>query len=91
MPFTVLVIAACLSGVVAYLVATMYPSSPVEAPPTVAAGRQLETEVIRHPWLARLLAQRLDPRRATGLALTIALGIAIVGGLAVGVLAYLMR
>ena len=40
---------------------------------------------------ARLLRGRLDPGTATGLALTLALGVAILGGLLVGALAYLMR
>jgi undecaprenyl-diphosphatase len=34
---------------------------------------------------------RLDPATATGLALTLALGLAIIGGLVIGVLAYLTR
>jgi undecaprenyl-diphosphatase len=41
--------------------------------------------------LRRTLARRLDPEAATGLALTLALGLAIAGGILVGVLAYLMR
>ena len=45
----------------------------------------------RHPWLLRLVRGRLDPATATGLALTLALGLAIVGGILVGLLAYLMR
>ena len=45
----------------------------------------------RHPWLLRLVRDRLDPATATGLALTLALGLVIVGGVLVGVLAYLMR
>ena len=46
---------------------------------------------MKRPWLRRTLARRLDPQTATGLALTLALGLAIVGGLLVGVLAFLMR
>ena len=45
----------------------------------------------RHPWLLRLVQGRLDPATATGLALTLALGLAIVGGLLVGAFAYLVR
>ena len=45
----------------------------------------------RHPWLLRLVRGRLDPATATGLALTLALGLAIVGGLLVGAFAYLVR
>ena len=45
----------------------------------------------RHPWLLRLVRGRLDPATATGLALTLALGLAILGGLLVGAFAYLVR
>ena len=48
-------------------------------------------EAARHPWLGRLLRGRLDPGAATGLALTLALAVAVFGGLLVGLLAYLMR
>ena len=44
-----------------------------------------------HPWLLRLVRDRLDPATATGLALTLALGLAIVGGVLIGLLAYLVR
>ena len=52
---------------------------------------QLGKEAVRHPWLGRLLRSRLDPGTATGLALTLALGAAVLGGLLLGLLAYLMR
>jgi membrane-associated phospholipid phosphatase len=45
----------------------------------------------RHPWLLGLVRGRLDPATATGLALTLALGLAIIGGLLIGLLAYLVR
>ena len=45
----------------------------------------------RHPWLLRLVRDRLDPATATGLALTLALGLVIVGGMLIGALAYLVR
>jgi undecaprenyl-diphosphatase len=48
-------------------------------------------EAARHPWLSRTLRGRLDPASATGLALTVALVVAIGGGLVLGLLAYLMR
>ena len=38
-----------------------------------------------------MLARRVDPQTATGFALTLALGLAIAGGLVVGMLAYLIR
>ena len=49
-------------------------------------------EAVRHALAAaHCCASRLDPGTATGLALTLALAVAIVGGLVLGVLAYLMR
>ena len=48
--------------------------------PADAAAEHIETDMERHPWLLRLVRDRLDPATATGLALTLALGLAIVGG-----------
>ena len=45
----------------------------------------------RHPRLRALLAPRLNPETATGLALTVAMIAAIAGGVVFGVLAYLIR
>jgi undecaprenyl-diphosphatase len=59
--------------------------------PSDAASELLAEETAKRPLLRRTLAGRLDPQTATGLALTLALGLAIVGGLLVGVLAFLMR
>ena len=53
------------------------PSS--ETAPAEGAAERIETEMERHPWLLRLVRGRLDPATATGLALTLALGLAIVG------------
>src|SRR4051794_36727358 len=92
MPFLVLLLLALGAGVAVYLLARAYPTAAnVTAPAADAAGEQLAEEVVRHPWLARLLRGRLDPETATGLALTVALAIAVVGGLALGCLAYLVR
>ena len=92
MPFIVLLLLALSAGVTAYLLARRYPTAAGVTPPaTAAAGEQLAKEAVRHPWFARLLRGRLDPGTATGLALTIALGITVIGALAVGALAYLVR
>src|SRR4051812_46409072 len=93
MPLLVLLLLALGAGVAVYLLARAYPTAAnVTAPAAAdAAGEQLAEEVVRHPWLARLLRGRLDPETATGLALTVALAIAVVGGLALGCLAYLVR
>ena len=49
-----------------------------------SAATHVEVEMERHPWLLRLVRDRLDPATATGLALTLALGLVIVGGVIVG-------
>jgi undecaprenyl-diphosphatase len=92
MPFLILFLLATAAGVAVFGAALRYPTAAGAAPPvTEAAGRQLGKEAVRHAWLGRLLRGRLDPGTATGLALTLALGAAVVGGLLLGVLAYLMR
>ena len=92
MPLLVLIIFALAFGVLIYFAARHYPTATGAAPPaTEAAQEQLVKEVVRHDWVRRLLRSRLDPAAATGLALTAALLIVIVGGIAVGALAYLMR
>ena len=92
MPFLILIIFSVAFGVAMFLAASRYPTA-VGAPPpaSAAAGRQLTRTTVRHPALARLLRGRLDPGTATGLVLTLALAVAIFGGLMLGVLAYLVR
>jgi undecaprenyl-diphosphatase len=92
MPIVVLLIVALSFAIAVYLAARQYPTAVGATPPASdAAGEQLAQEAVRHEWVARLLRSRMDPGTATGLALTIALGIAILGGLVVGLLAYLVR
>src|SRR6476661_3903263 len=92
MPFLVLLLLALTAAVTVYLLARAYPTAAGVTPPaTAAAGEQLAAEAVRHPWFARLLRGRLDPGTATGLALTLALAIAVIGGVAIGALAYLVR
>jgi membrane-associated phospholipid phosphatase len=68
------------------------PVADVAAPdrPAVAAAESVGRQLQRHRRVLDL-EQRLDPAAATGLALTVALAFAVVGGLAIGMLAYLMR
>jgi membrane-associated phospholipid phosphatase len=92
MPILILLLLALASGVGVYIAAIRYPTAAGAAPPaTAAAGEQLGKEAVRRPWLGRLLRGRLDPATATGLALTLALGAAVIGALLLGLLAYLMR
>jgi len=93
MPFLVLILVALLAGLGVYLAAWRYPTATGEpaTDASEAATDQLVEQTVRHPALARLLRGRLDPATATGLALTLALGATILGGIVVGLLAYLMR
>ena len=61
------------------------------AGPAVETARQVGKAVGKHPRLRAARAARLDPSVATGLALTVALVLAIGGGLLLGILAYLVR
>jgi undecaprenyl-diphosphatase len=91
MPFLVLVLLALAGGALAAYLASRYPTPVIGQEPAAAASEMLAEETAKRPWLRRTLARRLDPQTATGLVLTLALGLAIVGGLLVGILAFLMR
>ena len=88
MPFLVLILFSLLTGGLVAYAGYRYPTPVVRQR---VAAEHIETEMERHPWLLRLVRGRLDPATATGLALTLALGLAILGGILVGFLAYLMR
>jgi undecaprenyl-diphosphatase len=90
MPILVLILIAVVAGSLVSLAASKYPR-PVMNAPAEAAARQLETEMEKHPWLLRLVRERLDPATATGLILTLTLGLAALGGILIGSLAYLVR
>jgi undecaprenyl-diphosphatase len=91
MPFVVLIVVAALAGALAFLLARRYPATVAAESGARAASGMLAEEASRRSWLSDLLRRRLDPATATGLALTLALGAVAVGGLVVGLLAYLMR
>ena len=91
MPIFALVFIALAAGTLAFFVASRYPTPVVGPAPADTAAVKIEAEMERHPWLLRLVRDRLDPATATGLALTIALGLAIAGGILIGLLAYLVR
>lgn len=91
MPFFALIGLSLLAGGLIAYAGARYPTPVVGQEPAEGAAEHLETEMVRHPWLLRLLRDRLNPETATGLALTLALGLAIAGGLLLGLLAYLMR
>lgn len=91
MPFLVLILVSLVAGTLVAFAGTRYPTPVVGQAPAEGAAEHIETEMERHPWLLRLVRGRLDPATATGLALTLALGLAIIGGLLIGLLAYLVR
>src|SRR6478752_712904 len=92
MPFVLLVIISVLAGTLAVVLATRLPSPKVASPAAIdAAAVAIEESVERHRRLRRLVAARLDPAVATGLALTIALVVAVGGGFVLAMLAYLVR
>jgi undecaprenyl-diphosphatase len=93
MPVVILVLIALAAGTLIALASLRYPTPAPHSPTEIAdvAAEQVEVEMERHPWLLRLVRGRLDPATATGLALTLALGLAIVGGFVIGSLAYLTR
>jgi undecaprenyl-diphosphatase len=91
MPFAVLIVVALIAGGLAFVLARRYPATAAAEAPARAASGKLADEAAQRPWLSSLLRSRLDPSTATGLALTLALGVVILGGLVLGTLAYLMR
>jgi membrane-associated phospholipid phosphatase len=94
MPILVLLLIALTAGSLIAYASLRYPT-PVATSPVgtreTAAEHVVEVELERHPWLLRLVRDRLNPATATGLALTLVLGLVIVGGVLIGALAYLVR
>jgi membrane-associated phospholipid phosphatase len=88
MPLLVLILVALGAASAATLGAWRYPRLSAGSPePAFEVARV----VAERPSLRARLAPRVDPREATGLALTLALLVTIVGGVGLGVLAYLGR
>ena len=92
MPLLLLLALALTSGAAVGFVAWRYPHvTRPSATPTLESARKVGAAVGRHPRLRAVLDARLDPAVTTGLALTLALFLAIGGGLLLGLLAYLVR
>jgi membrane-associated phospholipid phosphatase len=92
MPFLLLLLLALTVGLAVGLVAWRYPRNARPSPaPALDAARKVGETVGKHPRLRAVLDARLDPATATGLALTLALVLAMGGGVLLGVLAYLVR
>ena len=92
MPLLLLFALVLTVSVVVGLVSRRYPWRARSTPSsTIETAREIGKTVKRHPRLHALLAARLDPETATGLALSIALIAVIAGGVVFAVLAYLIR
>ena len=92
MPLLLLLLVALSLGAAVTLAVWRYPSAAiVPTRPTETAQAAVGHALAQHSRLRRLVVERLDPGVATGLALTLALGTIVVGGLVLAVLAYLVR
>jgi membrane-associated phospholipid phosphatase len=92
MPLLVLLALSLLAGSLSGLVTWLYPQvSKTAATPTLDTARKVGEAVGRHRRLRTFMGSRLDPATTTGLLLTLALMLAIGGGVLLGVLAYLTR
>ncbi len=92
MPLLVLLVVALSAGSLVSFLAWHYPSPGLATPaPTVAAAKAVGREIGHHSRLRRTLKARLSAEVATGLALTIALGLVLLGGLLLALFAYLVR
>jgi membrane-associated phospholipid phosphatase len=88
-PLLILLVTALLSGALTWVVVVRYPAGRPAVPGTVV---EAVDQVASHSTHMRSwLRARRDPAAATGLALSLALGATILGGLVLAVLAYLVR
>ena len=92
MPILLLLVVALTVGAAVTVAVWRLPRAPfVPTRPAQAATEAVGHTLAQHGSLRRLLVGRLDPGVATGLALTLALAVLILGGLVLAVLAYLVR
>jgi PAP2 superfamily len=92
MPLLLLLLIAVVVGALGALAAQRYQRASASAPaPTVEIALEVGAQARRHPRLRKVLALRLDPRRITGLALTLALVVIVAGGLVLAALAVIVR
>jgi undecaprenyl-diphosphatase len=92
MPLLADLSAALVTGIVTYLAARWYAHSPsAPAAPARDVARAVGEAVRPHPGLRAFLVRRLDRSAASGLLLTLAFAITLVGALLLGVLAVLVR
>jgi membrane-associated phospholipid phosphatase len=89
MPFFLLLLIATLSGLLAAFLTRRYPWR--AAPPVVEAAREAGRHTESAAGQRAVRAARLDPERATGLALTLALAVILAGGIVLALLAVVVR
>ena len=85
-----LVVLVLVAAAAATIVAALYWRVGA-ATSTMGRAREAGAAIRRHKGRSAALAARLDPAAATGLALTLALVVVVVGGVVLGALAYLVR
>ncbi len=91
MPLLVLMAIALGVGLAVGFVVWHHPVPVAASTASLAAAQAVGREIGHHSRLRRTLERRLDPAVATGLALTIALGLIVLAGIVLGLLAYLVR
>jgi membrane-associated phospholipid phosphatase len=90
MPFFLLLLISVLAGLGAALLTRLYPGSR-SAPAVIEVARGAGGHATGAAGQRAARAARLDPERATGLALTLALGAIVLGGLVLALLAVVVR
>ncbi len=92
MPALLLLALALTVGCTVGLLVLRYPRTEGRSPePALDTARRVGETLGRHSRVRSAVGARLDPTAATGLALTLALGVSICGGVLLGLLAYLVR
>ena len=91
MPLLVLLLLALGTASAVAFVSWHYPTPMASPTPSLAAAKAVGRELGHHSRLRRTVTRRLNPKVATGLALTVALGAVVLGGFILGALAYLVR
>src|ERR671921_103120 len=90
MPFLLLLLISVLAGLGAAFLTRRYPGS-ASPPALVEAAREAGEHATGKTGRRAMQAARLDPEKATGLALTLALLVVLVGGLVLALLAVIVR
>jgi membrane-associated phospholipid phosphatase len=89
MPFLLLLLIAAAAGLGAAFLARRYPAG--AAPGVIEAAGEAAEHATGAAGRRALRAARLDPEKATGLALTLALGVVLLGGVVLALLAVVVR